>query len=171
MSEKTCFKCLKTLPFDSFYKHSKMTDVRLNKCIACTKRDVNKHRQENLEKVRAYDRFRGGLAHRVAARKEYAKTDAYKESHKKSLKKNYESSPDKRKARYLVANAVRDGMLFKVPCRDCGSYDVEGHHPDYSKPLFVIWLCDKHHKAEHKRLRDINRASQEAKTKCQPIRL
>jgi len=143
----------------------------MNKCVECTKNDIKKHRQENLEKVRAYDRLRGGLAHRVAARKEYAKTESGKESHKKSLKKNIENHPNRYKARNAVSNAVRDGRLFKVPCRDCGSYDVEGHHPDYSKPLFVIWLCVKHHKAEHKRLRDINRAPQEAKAKGQPQRL
>jgi hypothetical protein len=25
----------------------------------------------------------------------------------------------------------------------------QAHHPDYSKPLDVVWLCDDHHKQAH----------------------
>ena len=35
-----------------------MADGHLNKCKDCTKLDVNKHRANNLEKIRAYDRER-----------------------------------------------------------------------------------------------------------------
>ena len=57
------------------------------------------------------------------------------------------------KAHSIVANAVRGGRLLKRPCRDCGSKTVHGHHPDYSRPLYVIWLCPIHHRAEHERLK------------------
>jgi hypothetical protein len=50
-------------------------------------------------------------------------------------------------------NAVVHGKLVRQPCRDCGVLKVEGHHYDYNCPLDVIWLCHKHHKAEHVRLR------------------
>ena len=63
-----------------------MGDGRLGKCKDCTKNDVKRHRQENLESVRAYDRLRGSMPHRVAARKDYAKTPEGKLAHARALK-------------------------------------------------------------------------------------
>lgn len=69
MTTKRCFRCLCEKPADEFYKHSAMADGRLGKCKDCTKLDVARHRQENLEKVRAYDRLGDSLPHRVSARR------------------------------------------------------------------------------------------------------
>ena len=62
---KICFKCEKEKPLDEFYKHSRMADGYLNKCKVCAKNDANKHRLENLEKVRAYDRERAKIPERI----------------------------------------------------------------------------------------------------------
>lgn len=145
---KRCFKCLQCLPLEAFYKHSAMGDGRLNKCKECTKKDVSEHRQNNLEKVRAYDRLRGGIPHRVAARKEYAQTDAYKASHGKSMKKYIVNHPNRYAARNILNAALRDKKIEKWPCMVCGSAS-EAHHPDYDRPLDVVWLCDAHHKQAH----------------------
>lgn len=55
----------------------------------------------------------------------------------------------------IVAKALREGKLVKQPCGVCGEAEVEAHHPDYDKPLEVVWLCKKHHHAEHVRLREV----------------
>ena len=44
---KVCFKCQESLPLERFYKHKKMADGRLNKCIDCTKSD-SKQNQERV---------------------------------------------------------------------------------------------------------------------------
>ncbi len=52
-----------------------------------------------------------------------------------------------------VSAALKRGELVKKPCEHCGSeYRVEGHHPDYDKPLDVIWLCKSCHEQEHRRI-------------------
>lgn len=51
----------------------------------------------------------------------------------------------------LLRKAVKDGRVKKLPCQvgvDCDGR-IEGHHPDYDKPLEVWWLCKKHHEAAH----------------------
>ena len=134
-----------------------MADGHLNKCKGCVKSRVNAHRETNLESIKEYDRQRGNLPHRVAARAAYSQTEAYRVSVSASHIKAKAKEPDKYKARTALGNAVRDGILKKQPCRDCGSLDVHGHHEDYSKPLDVIWLCPVHHAALHKAKRAAQR--------------
>jgi hypothetical protein len=112
-----------------------MGDGHLNKCKECTKLDVRKHRQEHWEQVRAYDRMRASQPHRVALRNRVIA--------------EYEARfPNRKKANTAVGNAIRDGKLKKQPCWVCGESAV-AHHPDYDRPLEVVWLCQPHHKQTH----------------------
>jgi len=47
----------------------------------------------------------------------------------------------KAKAMSHACTYLKRGKIFRLPCRDCGSSIVKMHHPDYSKPLEVVWLC------------------------------
>lgn len=40
------------------------------------------------------------------------------------------------------------GKVQRQPCFICGER-AEAHHPDYSQPLSVTWLCPQHHKDAH----------------------
>ena len=130
-TEKTCFKCNKTLPLEAFYKHKQMGDGHLNKCKECTKKDAFIHRENNLEKIRAYDRQRGN-------RQVYSYTKEYRSANK-----------DKYKAHKSINYAVKSGVIKKLPCFACGIEKSEAHHPDYSAPLDVVWLCTACHKQTH----------------------
>lgn len=132
---KTCFKCLTAKPLSEFYRHSAMGDGHLNKCKECTKADVKQHRQDNWQKVKDYDRRRASQPHRVAKAKEIQ--SRWKAEH-----------PDRRAAQLKVQYALRKGLLVKTPCLVCGG-KAESHHPDYSRPLDVVWLCPAHHKQTH----------------------
>ena len=41
-----------------------------------------------------------------------------------------------------------DGEVGQVHLRRA-TRQVHAHHPDYSKPLDVVWLCHKDHMREH----------------------
>src|SRR5690348_8140498 len=119
---KTCKKCQRELPLAMFYAHKMMADGHLSFCKSCVRQRVRNHRERNVDRIRQYDRDRG---YRV-----------------------YDRS--KERARQLVYNAKRRGELVPGQCW-CGE-DGEAHHPDYTKPLEVVWLCKKHHGEEHFRI-------------------
>ena len=147
---KCCIKCKKHLPLTDYYRHSQMADGHLNKCKECTKHDVIKNRYAKLEYYRAYDRQRANLPHRVEARAEYQKTDSYKKSNYMSVRRNRIAYKDRSAARSMLQRAVISGKVVKTACFICGDSRVQGHHPDYSRPLDVIWLCVRHHTEAHR---------------------
>lgn len=131
---KPCIQCGEMKPVSEFYRHRMMADGHLNKCKDCTRKYVRNHRLENADRVRAYDRERSKLPHRIAKRREIVANQP----------------PERTKARTAVSNAVRDGRLQKGPCAFCGTTEpVEAHHHDYSKPLDVTWLCKPCHRRFH----------------------
>jgi hypothetical protein len=150
--EKRCFRCLEVKPIDEFYRHAMMGDGHLNKCKECTKSDVTAHRLANIERVRAYDKSRASMPHRLAARKEYAQTPAGKAAHRRALQASALKYPEKRDARIAFGNAVRDGRVIPWPVCAVPECDrsPQGHHFDYSRPLEVVWLCEAHHREAHR---------------------
>ena len=96
--------------------------------------------RRDIEAVRANDRKRNGTPKRRASL--YATTKRMRAKHH-----------DKYLARGRLAYALRTGKIERQPCQDCGNPKSEAHHPDYSKPLEVYWLCRIHHKALHGVLR------------------
>lgn len=60
-----------------------------------------------------------------------------------------EKNKEKLQAHSKLWNALKSGEVTKTECIICGDNKSEGHHPDYSRPLDVVWLCRKHHKETH----------------------
>ena len=56
------------------------------------------------------------------------------------------------KARAKAWDAKCRGKLIQLPCQVCGGPSKDRHHPDYSKPLYVVWLCKKCHRDIHRKL-------------------
>ena len=55
-------------------------------------------------------------------------------------------------AHRFLNQAVKCHKIKKLPCSVCGSKTfIRAHHEDYTKPLDVIWLCEKHHREVHKK--------------------
>lgn len=52
-------------------------------------------------------------------------------------------NPDKTRVEKILQYQVRIGNIINPgACSLCGETEgVEAHHPDYSKPLDVVWMC------------------------------
>jgi hypothetical protein len=84
-------------------------------------------------------------------------------SHKRYGKDNhfYRGGPKAESlAQSRLEKAVAKGVIVRPEsCDSCGEIPprmkdgrsaIQGHHPDYSKPLEVRWLCQRCHHKEHK---------------------
>ncbi|CAL9963055.1 endonuclease [Vibrio phage D85] len=131
---KACTRCLNVLPVSEFQVRKASKDGLTASCKKC---------------LASYDKSRSRDPERIKARRAYALTEQGKAAGSKAKKKWVDKNPIKRNAHVLVGNAIRDGHLIKKPCEVCGSDVVNAHHCDYSKPLDVTWLCDKHHHEWH----------------------
>jgi len=68
-----------------------------------------------------------------------------------NTRKDKEKHPEKDHARSIVRQAIKTGKLIPLEeCELCGAEGrIEGHHPDHSRPLLLLYLCkDCHHRAD-----------------------
>lgn len=139
---KHCRVCHFVKPASSFYPHQG------RECKECTKARIANHRANNIEKIREYDRQRARLPHRV-------------ENAKRIGKEWRENNPDRRDAQIKLLNAIRSGKVVRWPvCAvpECNG-KPEAHHPDYSRPFDVVWLCPAHHKQVHAMAKKLKKAA------------
>lgn len=149
---KTCFKCGAEKPLTEYYKHKEMADGHLNKCKSCTRSDVKKNRNDNLEYYKAYDKQRHENDP-VRRAKNHAASKAWRKNNMDRVVELTRSwrqrNPEKYAAHSAVSSALRSGKLQKETCAVCGDENSQAHHNDYTKPLDVVWLCQQHHAQVH----------------------
>ena len=138
-SEKECVDCGVSKPLSEFYVHKQMRDGHLNKCKSCVKSRVGKHRLENIDRIREYDRDRAKRPER--SKLATAQTRKWRNEDRRRVA-----------AHNAVARAIRSGKLVPKPCERCGSVNSLAHHENYDRKLDVTWLCQPHHKERHKEL-------------------
>ena len=136
---RRCTKCGREKPLAEFQRDRTSPTGRRYRCRDCCNAALRAYRARHREKTRAQNRRYNRKRHdaRVA----------------------YQRRPEVRKkqaARQLVCWAVKCGLLEKPDrCRRCGTEPpprrLHAHHPDYTKPLDVIWLCSLCHGREHRR--------------------
>ncbi len=65
------------------------------------------------------------------------------------------ANPEQCHARSALRHAINAGDIEKPKqCSKCKRKEaVQGHHPDYSKPFDVVWLCPLCHTEEHIKLK------------------
>ncbi len=156
---RQCRKCNTARPPECFAS-SHLNSI----CLSC--QAVS--RTARSERQRAYDRKRhaeNGPAERARHRDYYRKdpdhhrkrrSDYYQANRTLELARDQARDSVKLLARTTLTNAVRAGKVSKPSrCQFCDvSFPLDkihGHHPDYSKPLQVMWLCKDCHAKVHRK--------------------
>lgn len=92
---------------------------------------------------------------KAATVKKYRQTAKGKAVMRKSDINQKRKYPEKTKAREITNTAKKRGLLKPKPCVVCGSItNIHAHHPNYTKPLEIEWLCPQHHTDLHKEMRN-----------------
>lgn len=149
-SEKICNHCSELKPRSAFSSDRNKKDGLHTICKVCRNRPRSTEekaalaeRQRNLRKKEKWKKYYAEYA------KKWRKTDKGKAYVLLVGRQMADRHPLKYKARRLVNEAIRSGLMTNLPCFTCGELKVEAHHPDYDSPLDVIWLCNKHHNEVH----------------------
>ena len=151
MAIKHCPKCSLDLPREQFSKNSSRRDGLQGYCKRCSgnakKSSVTKKPEQYAEAAARYKR-----AHRDrinAATRERRKRNP--EKARAGDLRDRQAHPERARARWAVGDAIRAGKLVRpTRCSRCDHEgSVEGHHPDYSRPLCVVWVCRKCHLEIH----------------------
>jgi hypothetical protein len=130
-----CHVCLDLKPASEFNRNAKMTSGRLNQCKDCVRIRLRTWRESARERIREKQKAWESLP--SSREKMRVRLAAWRSAH-----------PLRRAAQVALGNAKRDGRVVAQLCWVCGS-KAEAHHPDYSAPLDVVWLCRPHHKQAH----------------------
>ena len=119
-----CYICKEYKEAEDFNKDRSRRSGLMSKCRNCA-REWNRLKRQTPE----------GKAKRVVLARKWKRANKIKEN-----------------AHKAVARAIKSNILNKPSnCTKCDSTEhIQGHHPDYTKPLEVVWLCRECHLNHHK---------------------
>jgi len=146
MNIKKCTNCgiekALTEFFLEFYKNRNKFYYR-GKCKAC----LTLIQRENRREYRKL-RYQELMAYYIERNKLNRASPKGRDAHVNQIKNYIQKFPHKQAARVKLKEALQSGVITKPDkCNypSCLSSKLEAHHQDYSKPLFVKWLCKRHH--------------------------
>jgi len=132
--KKRCRRCGLERPITHFQPDRRYRGGRHHQCQACRAAQNRAWRERHPERVRVWNR-------------------RYAQARRRT--------PEGRRKAYAwraACWAVILGVIHpRHECEHCGMSDrevgLQKHHPDYTKPIDVVWLCPACHGKEHHRLR------------------
>lgn len=134
---RICPICRAEKPLDNFYVNRTKALGHDYLCKSC-------RRKKNRE--------RDKQPHRILKSKKWLQSERGKELARKRFQEDYTNNKQKYSAQRAIRRLIKLGMITRQPCERCGNGNGCAHHPDYSKPFDVVWLCQSHHAEEHRKL-------------------
>jgi hypothetical protein len=151
---KTCLICKQQKPLNDF-SYCRQCDAKRahewakahpDMVAAQQRRWRATHQPENTTRKRQWE-----LEHRterLESRRRRRQSDGSKEVARQWRCANRQ----KWQAHNILNSAIQRGEVKRpTECLVCGNESVHAHHPDYSKPLDVVWLCRVCHAAIHRK--------------------
>ena len=148
MSNYCCRKCGTALNIaTNWSEHRKhKCDYICDNCLKiCKQQHYSKHKKEYKVKHRDYYvQNKDSVKHKV---KKYQQSVSGKKVLKKCVLKYRKANQNKLNARCQLNRAVVNGVVSRPDiCEVCKQRKkIEAHHPDYNKPLEVVWVCRSCH--------------------------
>lgn len=136
-----CSICCVPKPETEFYYHTRNgVKTPFSSCKQCHKDSVRFYRQTP----------RGREVSRECCKRQ-SKSEYRKAKNRKHSLKWARNNKHKRSAHDRLLRAVKKGLIVKPNCCSICHQPCkpEAHHPDYSKPLEVLWLCQPCHRNQH----------------------
>ena len=135
---RRCTTCAALKPLAAFVRSARSSTGYRSTCRACRRDYTAQWRLDHPGYQRAYDVTRKGRT-----------------VHRRGAARQRKAHPERVRAQNLLRYAVRSGGILKpVMCPVCQLWaaprHMNGHHPDYSKPLDVEWMCLWCHRDLHK---------------------
>ena len=139
MDMRTCSRCRREKPLTSFSKTRARKSGYQYWCRVCS----SEYYRANRERLYLVHKKHNMTPERKQLQKQYGRAVLATEGGR--IAKN---------AAGYIRRALRAGKISKPEtCSSCGDLPVHGkivgHHPDYTKPLEVVWLCPRCHRKEH----------------------
>ena len=138
---KLCTKCRYKKILSEFNRNAKAKDGLQHWCRSC-------QREYNATPERRAAIKKSGAANRAEVERRYRRSSKGRKVRRTVDRRRRREVPEKMRAKDKVKYAIKTGRLVRQQCEKCGK-PAQAHHDDYSKPLEVRWLCNKHHREEH----------------------
>jgi len=136
---KRCRICGRVRPLTDFYSDKRSKDGYRNICRFCHSDAVTRRQRENSQRRKEY------LRHwREINRDKIAKRERVRRL-----------SPAYRAKAIIDSRIYRGTIKRPAVCSLCGAEgrEIHAHHPDYTAPRTIVWLCEACHGAVHRLLR------------------
>jgi len=137
---RLCCTCGTEKPLADFPVNKRDTHGRTGHCRECSNARYRESRREQAQRWHARHPGYGIEQHRRFSAAHPGYNLKYRQGHR----------PESRARSNAMAAKRRGALNAPEACQGCGLRTaLDMHHPDYSKPLDVVWLCRKCHRRAH----------------------
>jgi hypothetical protein len=144
---KQCSACKEIKPESEYFKTKNSRDGLHGQCKLCSKKGSIRRSHENRT-----CQVCGKLYHPYKARlgvSRFCSVTCKNIYCGRAYRERFPLVPGKHRELKPLADRLCKKIRERRPCEKCGELTRIKHHPDYSRPTDVVWLCNRHHALEH----------------------